>query len=167
MKTGIRHHLTAALLALGLAPAAQAGEWALGIGANDIFDDVRHEAVAGLVEYHSDPFVEGRWGSLSAMFTTQFDTAERYFAGLGAYGYRGFMNDRWFLEGSFAMGIYHQGTFTGKGARPLQFRSSLGVGLFLANEARLSISIDHTLDRKFQFDNPGKEAILIRYTRAY
>lgn len=152
---------------LAITQMASAGEWALGIGGSDLFDEIRHEALVGLVEYHSDPFLERSWGSMSWMATAQFDNSDNHFAGVGVYALRPLKARNIFFEGSFAVGGYHQGTYVGKQADDVLFRSSIGVGFFLKNQSRLSISLDSLLDQKLKFDNPGKEALMVRYTSSF
>ncbi|NNE52065.1 MAG: hypothetical protein HKN30_06640 [Sulfitobacter sp.] len=152
---------------LGFHSPASADEWVVGLGGSDLFDEVRAEAAAGLLEYHSDPFFERPLLSMSWLLAVQFDTTDNHFIGAGVYALRPFARRNLFVEASFAVGGYHQGTFVGKGAESLLFRSSIGVGMQLKNESRLSISLDSLLDKKFTFDNPGKEAIMLRYTRPF
>lgn len=162
----IRKALLCAAL-VGSAGSAAADEWVIGLGGSDLFDEVRAEAVAGVLSYHTDPFIERRWGSISWMATLQFDTTDNYFAGLGAFLYRPFGDSRIFFEGSLAVGGYHQGTFVGKQADDLLFKSSIGIGYRFEDESRISLTIDHLLDKKFTFDNPGKEAVFVRYTQQF
>ncbi len=101
------------------------------------------------------------------MVTAQFDNSDNYFVGFGTYAIRPLRSRRIFFEASFAVGGYHQGTYVGKQADDILFRSSIGVGHILRNDDRLSISLDSLLDTKLTFHNPGKEALLFRYTSRF
>jgi lipid A 3-O-deacylase len=128
---------------------------------------VREEAVAVLLEYHSDPFYTHPWAEFSWMGTAKLDTTNNNFFGAGVHAFVPLSGKRAFLEASFAVGGYYQGTFIGKHADDVLFRSSLGGGVRLDNDDRLSLSIDHLLDDNLKNERPGKETIMLRYTRSF
>ena len=157
----------ALIACLGSGHAVAADEWVVGLGGADLLDKVRKEAVALLLEYHSAPFHSQSWAEFSWMGTAKFDTTNNHFVGAGVHAFVPLSNDHLFMEASFAVGGYHQGTFIGKEADDVLFRSSLGGGIKLESGNRISLSIDHLLDHNLKNQNPGKESIMLRYTWAF
>ena len=99
---------------VGSTQSVAADEWVFGLGGADLLDNVRKEAVAVLLEYHSDPFHTQNWGQFSWMATAKLDTTNNHFVGIGVHALAPSSIKRTFLEASFAVGGYHQGTFIGK-----------------------------------------------------
>lgn len=157
----------ACFTSLGSTQAAAADEWVFGLGGADLLDNVRKEAAAVLLEYHSDPFHAQNWSQFSWMATAKLDTTNNHFIGFGVHAFAPLNNKKAFLEASFAVGGYHQGTLLGKKADPVLFRSSLGGGVTLKNGNRVSITIDHLLDGDLKNERPGKESIMLRYARSF
>ncbi|NUH66356.1 acyloxyacyl hydrolase [Sulfitobacter sp. S0837] len=156
----------ALLTYVGGVQSVTADEWVVGIGGADLLDNTRKEAVAVLLEVHSDPFHRQSWAELSWMGTVKLDTTQNHFLGVGVHALAP-LSERAFLEASLAVGGYHQGTYIGKEADDVLFRSSIGGGFELESGNRLSLTIDHLLDHSFKNQNPGKESILLRYTWAF
>ena len=63
----------ACFTSLGSTQAAAADEWVFGLGGADLLDNVRKEAAAVLLEYHSDPFHAQNWSQFSWMATAKLD----------------------------------------------------------------------------------------------
>ncbi len=156
----------ALLTFIGSSQSAAAGEWVLGLGGADLLDNRRKEAVALLLEYHSEPFHSLSWAEVSWMGTLKLDTTQNHFLGAGVHALAP-LGKRTFLEASLALGGYHQGTYIGVEADDVLFRSSLGAGIELDSGNRISLSIDHLLDYSFRNQDPGKESIFLRYAWAF
>ena len=155
----------AALLAVS--QHAQAEELTFGIGGSDLLDEIRREAVARLVEYHSDPFWNPLWGHLSWLVALQIDTTENVFLGVGVHGVSRLGTQNFFVEASLSGGAYHQGNGIPKTAENFLFRTSIGAGFYLNTNSRLSLTLDHLLNSDFKNYDPGSEAFLLRYTRIF
>lgn len=146
---------------------AQASELTFGLGGSDLLDKIRKEAVAGLIEYHTDPFWSPVWGDFSWLAALQVDTADNIFLGAGVHGLSKLGTQNFFVEASFSGGAFHQGSGIPKPAENFLFRTSIGAGFYLTNNSRLSLTIDHLLNSDLKNYDPGSEAILLRFTRIY
>jgi hypothetical protein len=146
---------------------AQANELVFGLGGSDLLDEVRKEAVAGLIEYHTDPF----WNPLSAdvswLVALQIDTTDNIFLGVGVHGLSRLGTPNFFVEASISGGAFHQGNGIPTTTESFLFRSSIGAGFYLDDNSRVSLTIDHLLNSDFKNYDPGTEAILLRYTRGF
>lgn len=151
---------TASLLLF--ASSAAASDFVFGIGQDDI-DGQGTEAAALQLEYHTDPIREYRWGSLSGMVVTQVDADRDTYFGVGVSMLRNLSN-RWFFEANLSGGYYDQGrTGTDLGGN-LQFRTLIGFGYHVSENARISLALDHMSNAGIEKFNPGRETVTIRYS---
>ena len=59
-------------------------------------------------------------------------------------------------------GLYRTGDTDLGGS--LQFRSLIGAGYELSEDMAVSITIDHLSNGSTQTDNPGSDAVMLRFT---
>ena len=71
------------------------------------------------------------------------------------------LRDGFFVEGSFMPGAYKVGETDLGGA--LHFRSLIGVGYEFSESFAISITIDHMSNGSTQSENPGSDAITLRF----
>lgn len=146
---------------------ALAEKWIIGLGGNDVLDKTRDEALAGLIEFHSNPFWSASWGEFSWLGTLQVDSSDSVFLGAGVNVFSRLGESNLFLEGSIGAGPMWQSNVLREPANDFLFRTSIGFGFILKNGHRLSISLDHLLDSDFQNHNPGTESIMVRYAFSF
>ena len=80
--------------------------------------------------------------------------------GLGVAG-KYELGERFVVEASFMPGAYKTGE-TDLGGQ-LHFRSLIGVGYKLSETTTLSFSIDHLSNGSTQSENPGSDALTLRF----
>lgn len=156
---------------LFLTRIATADELVIGLGADDVLDSNRRHAngaLAGLVEFHLDPFARFATFDLAPMATVQFDNHGDYYVGIGFYAVRDLGRARrWLIEASLSGGILRERSTRFDIDDDFRFRSSIGLGYRVAPDKRLSLSIDHILDQSLRNRDPGSETIFLRYTTSY
>lgn len=152
--------------ALFSAQQTQAGDFVLGLGADNIDDSDFSEAFSIQLEYHANPFAEFSWGSFSFMGAVEFDDDSDVYVGLGVSALWN-VSENWFFEGSFAPGYYDEGSDGKDLGGNLQFRSLVGFGYRISQNARLSIAIDHLSNAGIEDTNPGRDAVHLRYARSF
>ncbi len=76
-------------------------------------------------------------------------------------------SENWFIEGSLATGYYGEGSDGTDLGGELQFRTLIGFGYMLSDRASLSLAIDHLSNAGIEDENPGREAVWIRYRRSF
>ena len=141
------------LLSLLITPAQ--ADWVAGVTS-----DVDTHGVGGVVEYHWRDFatVGGLSGNIAV--AGRIDGDGDAFAGAGVAGrYR--FDGGFFIEGSFMPGLYRDGDTDLGGA--LQFRSLLGAGYEINDDFSISLSYDHMSNGSTQSDNPGSDAVMLRF----
>ena len=130
-------------------------DWVAGVTS-----DVDTHGVGGVVEYHWRDFatVGGLSGNIAV--AGRIDGDGDGFAGAGVAGrYR--FDGGFFIEGSFMPGMYRDGDTDLGGA--LQFRSLLGAGYEINDDFSISLSYDHMSNGSTQGDNPGSDAVMLRF----
>lgn len=153
-------------LIVSLQPS-HADEWVFGLGGDDYFDEIADHAIAGLIEYHSDPFLKGSLADVSWLGALQVDTAGDVFLGFGVYALSALEFGNLFLETSIAAGAFRQGSNPVKPADSFLLRTSFGIGMALSDHSRLSLSIDHLLNLDLENYDPGSEAVMLRLTTQF
>ena len=141
-----------------------ADEWVIGLGGYDLLDRFNREALAVLVEYHSDPFRQLSWADASWLAVMQADASGNLLAGAGVHLTSPFWREPFFWEASLAGVSFWEGTDTIKPAEDFLVRTSIGAGVYGKNGRKVSITLDHLLDSNLQNHNPGTETIIVRYT---
>ncbi len=132
------------------------GEWVAGVTS-----DVDTHGVGGVAEYHWQDF--GALGALSGNLAVagRLDADGDAWVGAGVAGrYR--FGGGFFVEGSFMPGLYHGGDTDLGGS--LQFRSLLGAGYDINEDFSISLSFDHMSNGSTQSDNPGSDAVMLRFS---
>ena len=148
--------LTAGFFLLFLmSPEASHADWVAGVAT-----DVDSQGAGGVIEFHGPEFgvfngVVGRLG-----FAGRLDADGDGWMGLGVSGLYP-LRGNLFLEASFMPGAYKVGDTNLGGA--LHFRSLLGVGYQLKENLAVSVSIDHMSNGSTQSENPGSDAITLRF----
>ena len=147
----------------GLASAASADTFVLGVGYDDVFGQTDTESVALVVEYHRSPFYQGEVASYSIAGAAQVDSDGDVFVGVGVSAKWVLNKSRWFVEGSLMPGYYDQGS----GGTPLsgniQFRTLVGIGYDISDKIAVSLALDHKSNASIERDNPGSETVVLRY----
>ncbi len=156
--------LTAPIL-LASSTFLAASEYVFGIGQDDL-DGQASEAFAIQLEVHSNPLREYRWGSVSGMVAAQVDEDGDAYLGIGLSTFWN-TSDKWFIEGSLAAGYYDEGSGGTDLGGNLQFRTLVGFGYRVSDQARISLAVDHLSNAGIEDVNPGREAIWIRYGRSF
>ena len=123
--------------------------------------DVDTSGIGAVVEHHWQDF--GAVGALSGNIAVaaRIDADGDGWVGAGVAGrYR--FGGGFFVEGSFMPGLYRTGDTDLGGS--LQFRSLIGAGYELNDTMAVSLTIDHLSNGSTQTDNPGSEAVMLRFT---
>lgn len=164
-----KHSLLVPLIVVGMlltAPQTQAGDFVVGLGADNFDDSEVSEAFSLQLEYHANPFAEYSRGSFSFMGAAEFDGDSDLFLGVGV-STLWHLSDNWFFESSFAPGYYDEGSDGKDLGGNLQFRTLIGFGYHVSQTSRISIAFDHLSNAGIEDVNPGREAIYIRYARSF
>lgn len=143
--------------------AAQADDLIVGLGGDDVTDQTNTQALALVIEYHTEPFYTGASASYGFAGTIQLDNDTDVFVGAGLAAVWLFEGKRWFIEGSFMPGFYDQGSGGTDLGGNIQFRTLLGVGYRLDGNRSVSLAIDHKSNGDLEERNPGSETITVRY----
>lgn len=143
----------------------QAGEIVLGIGLDNLGSSFSEETVL-LLEYHSDPIRTFGWGTIALFGVVETDADQDVFVGLGVSS-RIPIGKRWFGEASLAAGYYDAGADSLDLGGNVQFRTLIGLGFELSENARLSLAVDHLSNASLERVNPGRNAIFLRYFRSF
>ena len=123
--------------------------------------DIDTSGIGAVVEHHWQDF--GAIGALSGNIAVagRIDADGDGWVGAGVAGrYR--FGGKFFVEGSFMPGLYRTGDTDLGGS--LQFRSLIGAGYELNEDMAVSITIDHLSNGSTQTDNPGSDAVMLRFT---
>lgn len=152
----------AAVLGIAMAAPAAAQEWVLGSGYSRYSREEARDSVQVSAEYLGSPFHEQ--GALAWRFggVLEVQAEGDAFAGLGVSGlYR--LPNRWFAEASVMPGFYHE-SFSGNDlGSSFEIRSQLAVGRRFANGRALSLAISHKSNASTADDNPGVNALTLRW----
>jgi hypothetical protein len=146
--------------------AAEAGEFELGLGYDDVLGHNGGGAAAFLLQVRSEPRVElGPFGfGLGA--AAEVDTHGDVWAGAGVYAYLPVGAD-FRLEGSVMAGLYavgNDGTELGSG---IEFRSRLGVSRAIREPWRVGLAIEHKSNGGIGDFNPGVETVFLTLSRRF
>ena len=137
------------------APAPRA-DWVVGVTT-----DPETDGIGGVGEYHWQEFAAAGGFSGNIAVAGRIDDDGDAWAGAGVAGrYR--IGRRFFIEGSFMPGFYHAGDTELGGS--LHFRSLIGAGFDINENAAISLTIDHMSNGSTQTLNPGSDAITLRFS---
>ncbi|WP_299943547.1 acyloxyacyl hydrolase [uncultured Ruegeria sp.] len=152
--------------ALTAATAAQAQSIIFGAGYADYANSDGEDQAIFSLEYQHRPFHEATRFSATWGGALSVDTEGNTHVGAGLIGLYSFA-DRWFIEGSVMPGYYNEGSSQYDLGGSFQIRSLLGLGYALDNGNKLSVAITHKSNASTQEDNPGVNALLLRYHYAF
>jgi len=113
-----------------------------------------------VVEHHfsgdfSGPAKDWPWAAAA-----RIDADSDFWIGFGLY-LDHFVSETVFIEASFMPGYYNPED-TDLGGN-IHFRSLLGIGIAVTDQSSISLSIDHLSNGGLTSNNPGSEAIALRY----
>ena len=143
---------------------AFAGDYVIGLGVDDVFDQTDTTTGAVVIEYHADPFYDGARADYSFAAAGQVDGDGDIFIGIGVHAEWSIGTGPWFVEGSFMPGYYDEGSDGSDLGGNVQFRTLLGVGYRLTDTSSISLAIDHRSNADIEDINPGNETLALRYT---
>lgn len=157
----------ATLMAAFFATSTWAGEWVIAVGGDDLLDNDREEATALTFEIRTDPIHSNKYFDLSWVLAAQGDSKGELYVGAGVNAYSQIRASRYFFEVSAVVGPYFESGVSLKLPEEYLFRTSIGFGAQISDNARLSLSIDHLLNGNLENRNPGSEAIMLRLTQSF
>lgn len=140
----------------------QAQSLILGAGFADFSDSGADDHALFALEYQHRPFHQASRFSVGWGGALSIDEAGDTHVGAGLVGLYS-LNDRWFLEGSVMPGYFSEGDESNDLGGSFQIRSLLGVGYTLDNGNKVSLAITHKSNASTQDNNPGVNAVLLRY----
>ncbi len=152
--------------ALTAATAAQAQSIIFGAGYADYSSAESEDQAIVSLEYQHRSFYEATRFSATWGASLSVDTDGDTHVGAGLIGLYTFA-DRWFIEGSVMPGYYSESNERNDLGGSFQIRSLLGLGYTLESGNKLSAAITHISNASTQEDNPGVNALLLRYHYAF
>lgn len=155
-----------AIAVFGIATAAHAQEVVLGGGYADYNHAPARDGAIIALEYHHSAFRQSEHFTASfggALSVDEFSNAHLGVGIVGTYD----LGKNWFLEASVMPGIYVEDTPENRLGSRFQIRSLLGIGYTLGSGDKLSVAITHKSNASTTDFNPGVNAVLIRYHKAF
>ncbi|MEP3527729.1 MAG: acyloxyacyl hydrolase [Sulfitobacter sp.] len=143
--------------------AAYSGEFAIGVGADDVAGRNETTATTFVVEHHATPFHKGPLASYSFAVAAQIDEDEDLFVGGGLHARWSPGDGPWSIESSFMPGYYQEGPDGTALGGKVQFRTLVGLSYELDEIRRISLALDHKSNARLESTNPGSETIAVRY----
>ncbi len=153
-------------LALAAGTSAQAQSIVLGAGYADFSNSAGEDQAIFSLEYQHRPFHEATRFSATWGGALTVDTDGDTHIGAGLIGIYTFA-DRWFVEGSVMPGYYSESNELNDLGGSFQIRSLLGVGYTLNSGNKVSLAVTHKSNASTQEDNPGVNALFLRYHHAF
>lgn len=151
---------------LATVSSASAAEWVLGAGTSSFSTNNAESGSIVSLEVHSDPFFTRNRFSASYMGVITGHSSGDVFVGVGLSGLLDYDN-RWFIEGSIAPGYFKESGPANDLGSPFEIRLLLGVGYELNSRDSISLAITHKSNASTAKDNPGVNAVLLRYRRKF
>lgn len=149
--------------ALFLAPlAAQAQEVVLGVGFADFSTHNAKDSALFSMDYNFRPFYSNGRFDLGWGGALEIDTEGDAFAGVGLVARQG-LGERWFLSASVLPGAYFHATTPTDLGSIFEVRSLLGIGYDLTDTSSLSLAISHKSNASTADQNPGVNALSLRW----
>ncbi|NOE18689.1 acyloxyacyl hydrolase [Ruegeria atlantica] len=154
--------LLAAVLTVSTFATAHAQTVVFGAGYSDFSEATSEDQALIALEYHHTRFHQATrfsagWG---AAFSVDEDGDTHIGVGLvGLYS----LGERWFVEGSVMPGYFNASNDQNDLGGDFQIRSLLGLGYNLNNGNRMSVAITHKSNASTNDENPGVNAVLLRY----
>ena len=144
-----------------LAGPVFAGDAVLFIGQNDFQDTSDARTTFGL-ELHSDPLWQIGAADISIGGTIVGHENGDHFIGAGVSAILP-LGQKWFAEGSFMPGLYNPVDSTTDLGNSLEFRTMIGVGRWLNGRNAISLGLTHKSNGGLSDQNPGVNALSLRY----
>ena len=161
----MKFFLASALLA-ATATTAQAQSVVFGAGYADFSSSGSDDQAIFSLEYQHKPFHQAtRFGATwGAALSVDESGGTHIGAGLiGIYS----LSDRWFIEGSVMPGYFNASDDDNDLGGEFQIRSLLGLGYTLDSGNKVSVAVTHKSNASTQDDNPGVNAVFLRYHYAF
>ncbi|KUJ81376.1 acyloxyacyl hydrolase [Ruegeria profundi] len=151
---------------IATAQIAQAQSLVFGAGFADFSSGGAKDRAAFSLEYQHRPFYEIHQIAFAWGISILVDTTGDFYIGAGLVGtYE--IADRWFLEGSVMPGFYAFGDEANDLGGDFQIRSLVGVGYSLASGNKVSLALAHLSNASTNDENPGANAIFLRFHKAF
>ncbi|MDZ4095242.1 MAG: acyloxyacyl hydrolase [Paracoccaceae bacterium] len=154
-------------LLLPVAIPAHAADWVIGVGATDFSRNDAHDEALLELEVHAAPFAQ--WHNvafnLAGGIVTHSNGDLWLGAGIAALATLG--TSRWFLEASVMPGVYTESQGTNDLGSTVEFRSLIGLGYRFDNDFSVSLAATHKSNAGFGNDNPGVNALSLRFRRSF
>lgn len=147
---------------LGLAPLAQAGEVVFGAGVSRFNEDRALDSPLLSASYRLRPFTAFLGGQLGWTAALDLQTRGDAFAGIGL-ALRWDLGSDWFIDASVVPGFWHESSRRNDLGGDFQFRSSLGIGRWIAPGHALSLVASHKSNANLNDFNPGLETLLLQW----
>lgn len=154
--------LIASVIAAVVATSSHAQSIILGAGFADFSNSNSEDQALLSLEYQHRPFHQATRFSASWGAALSIDEDGDTHIGAGLIGLYAF-NQRWFVEGSVMPGYFNASNDRNDLGGSFQIRSLLGLGYTLDGGNRISLAITHKSNASTQEDNPGVNAVLLRY----
>ncbi len=156
-----RSQIAACLMAATLPGAVAAQEVSLGVGATDYTSGGEDSGIFS-VEYRNSPFYERTVFSAAWAANASITEESDFFIGAGV-ALRWAWTSGWFVDLSVMPGYYDEGTPGNDLGNDLQFRSLLGLGYAFDGGQSVSVAVTHKSNAGLSSDNPGADAVLLRW----
>lgn len=157
--------ISAASFLLGAAQL-HAADFVIGLGYTDFGSNEPPNTRVLSLEAHGDSFRNLGQIALSPMLVFTVHDGGDYYAGIGLSGRYDLKND-WFIEGSFAPGIYLPDNDATDLGHHLEFRSVLGVGYQINDDNAVSVAVTHRSNGGIADRNPGVDTVEFRWRKSF
>ncbi|WP_171235348.1 acyloxyacyl hydrolase [Ruegeria sp. HKCCA6837] len=154
--------LLATALTVSAYATAQAQQVIFGAGYANFSDNASEDQALFSLEYHHKPFHQATRFSVGWGTALSLHENGDFHIGLGVVGLYA-LNERWFVEGSVMPGYFNPSIDLNDLGGDFQIRSLLGLGYALDNGNSVSLAITHKSNASTNDDNPGVNAVLLRY----
>jgi hypothetical protein len=152
------------LLFSALCTAAQAGEVLLGVGRTGIGEGSDVGAIALTMEAHREAFARIGAAELRAGAAIEIDADADLWGGVGLAAMVP-LNGDWRVLGSVMPGLYRQGDGLDLGGT-FQTRSAIGIDRRVG-PGWLGLALSHKSNAGTDDDNPGEEALMLRFAAPF
>lgn len=154
--------LATTLSALLLASQSYAQEIIVGLGYSDFSLGGANDTFTAEVEYHLKPFEQGDVLSIGLGGVLSADSSQNIFVGFGLTNKFTF-DSPWFIELSLMPGAFFEGNRSNDLGHTLEFRSVLAFGYRFADNAAISLGLQHKSNAGITTTNPGVNTLTLRY----
>lgn len=149
------------------ATAAHAADWVVGLGTTEFSRDGASDAAIATLELHATPRARAGPFNIALAAGIEVDAEGDYWIGAGVSARAPIRNSRWVFELSLMPGFYDDAIAENDLGGNLQFRSLVGLGFRLDNGSVVSIAASHKSNAGLSGENPGANAIMLRFGRPF